>query len=95
VSAVGINPDPVEKQKKSSQKQRSGFPLLSDGDHAVAKAYGVWGEKTMFGKKVRGILRSSFLIDEKAKIIQAWYKISPQDTVLNALQARGGKGNPT
>ncbi len=89
---MGISPDPVEKQKKFSQKHQLGFPLLSDSDHAVAKAYGVWGEKTMYGKKVMGILRSSFLIDEKGKIIQAWYKISPQDTVLKALQALGEKG---
>jgi peroxiredoxin Q/BCP len=95
VNALGISPDPVEKQKKFSQKHQLGFPLLSDSDHAVAKAYDVWGEKTMYGKKVKGILRSSFLIDEQAKIIQAWYKISPQDTVLKALQALGEKGNPT
>ena len=92
---MGISPDPVEKQKEFSQKHQFGFPLLSDSNHAVARAYGVWGEKTMYGKKVMGILRSSFLIDEKAKIIQAWYKISPQDTVLKALQALREKGNPT
>jgi peroxiredoxin Q/BCP len=92
---VGISPDPVEKEKKFSQKHQLGFPLLSDSDDAVARAYGVWGEKTLYGKKVMGIIRSSFLIDEKAKIIQAWYRIRPQDTVPKALQALGGKGNPT
>lgn len=92
---MGISPDPVEKQKKISQKHQLGFPLLSDSDHAVARAYGVWGEKTLYGKKAMGIIRSSFLIDEKAKIIQAWYKISPQDRVPKALQALGGNGNPT
>jgi len=92
---VGISPDPVERQKKFSQKHQFGFPLLSDSDHAVAGAYGVWGEKTMYGKKVMGITRSSFLIDEKATIIRAWYKISPLDTVPKALQTLGEKGNPT
>jgi peroxiredoxin Q/BCP len=91
VTVVGISPDPPEKQKKFEEKHRLNFPLLSDTDHAVAKAYGVWGEKTMYGKKFEGIMRSSFLIDEQGKIIQAWYKISPQDTVPKAYEALGTK----
>jgi peroxiredoxin Q/BCP len=62
------------------------FPLLSDGDHKVAKSYGAWGQKTMYGKKVEGIIRSSFLIDESGKIMAAWYKISPPATVPEALK---------
>jgi peroxiredoxin Q/BCP len=65
--------------------------LLSDVGHAIAKAYGAWGEKTMYGKKFEGIIRSSFLIDERGKIIQAWYKVSPQDTVPKAYEALGAK----
>ncbi len=84
---MGISPDLPEKQKKFDQKQNLNFPLLSDPDHTVAQAYGVWGEKTMYGKKMEGIIRSSFLIDERGRIIQSWYKISPQDTVPKALQA--------
>ncbi len=84
---MGISPDLPEKQKKFDQKQNLNFPLLSDPDHTVAQAYGVWGEKTMYGKKTEGIIRSSFLIDERGRIIQSWYKISPQDTVPKALQA--------
>lgn len=87
VAVVGISPDPPEKQKKFDEKHHLNFPLLSDSDHAVAKAYGVWGEKSMYGKKVMGIIRSSFLIDEQGKIIQAWYKISPKDTVPKAYEA--------
>ena len=89
VSVVGVSPDPPEKQKKFDEKYHLNFPLLSDTDHAVAKAYGVWGEKSMYGKKIEGIIRSSFLIDERGKIIQAWYKISPQDTVPKAYEALG------
>lgn len=86
VAAVGISPDPPEKQKKFDEKYKLKFPLLSDADHAVAEAYGVWVEKNMYGKKSMGILRSSFLIDEKGKIAQAWYKVKPEDTVPGALE---------
>jgi peroxiredoxin Q/BCP len=87
VAALGISPDTPEQQKKFDQKYGLGFPLLSDADHAVADAYGVWGEKSMYGKKYEGIIRSSFLIDEEGKILQAWYKVSPKDTVPKARQA--------
>jgi len=87
MTVVGISPDPPEKQKNFDEKYHLNFPLLSDTDHAVAKAYGVWGEKSMYGKKFEGIIRSSFLIDERGKVIQAWYKISPQDTVPKAYEA--------
>jgi peroxiredoxin Q/BCP len=50
----------------------------------VASAYGVWGKKSMYGKEYEGIIRSSFLVDEKGKIVEAWYKVSPQDTVPKA-----------
>ena len=83
---VGISPDAPDRQNKFDQKHGLGFPLLSDPDHTVADAYGVWGEKSMYGKKYKGIVRSSFLIDDKGKIIQAWYKVSPNDTVPKALQ---------
>jgi len=64
-----------------------GFTLLSDEDHAVAEAYDVWQEKSMYGKKYMGILRSAFLVDEKGTIAEAWYKVSPKDTTANLLKA--------
>ncbi|MGB6063778.1 MAG: redoxin domain-containing protein [Desulfomonilaceae bacterium] len=67
-----------------------GFPLLSDEDHSVAQAYGVWGEKKMYGKSYEGIIRSSFLVDEKGMIIKSWYKVSPVDTVPNVVKALAG-----
>ena len=85
--ALGISPDNVAAQKKFSDKLALNFPLLSDKDHAVAEAYGVWGEKSLYGKKHFGITRSSFVIDEKGRILEAWYKISPDDTVPKALAA--------
>jgi peroxiredoxin Q/BCP len=87
VAVLGISPDAPNVQAKFAAKETIRFPLLSDTDHTVAKAYGVWGEKSLYGKKFEGIIRSSFLIDEKGKIIQAWYKVSPADTVPNALGA--------
>jgi peroxiredoxin Q/BCP len=84
---VGISPDLPDKQKKFDEKYGLGFPLLSDPDHAVAEAYGVWGEKKLYGKAFMGIIRSAFLIDEKGVVQQAWYKVSPKDTPKNLLKA--------
>ncbi len=89
IAVVGISPDKPDKQKKFDQKYSLGFPLLSDQDHAVAKAYGAWGEKKMYGKVYEGIIRSSFLINEEGKILDAWYKIAPADTVQNVRKALG------
>jgi peroxiredoxin Q/BCP len=63
--------------------------LLSDLVHAVADAYGVWGEKVNYGKTYLGVIRSSFLIDEDGVIERAWYKVAPKDTVPNARKALG------
>ena len=87
ISFVGISPDAPEKQKKFAEKYDLGFPLLSDPDHTTAEAWGAWGEKTMYGKKYMGIIRSAFLVDEKGKIAQAWPKVSPKDTVPNVMAA--------
>jgi peroxiredoxin Q/BCP len=84
---IGVSPDKPAAQKKFDTKYNLGFPLLSDPDHAVAEAYDVWQEKSMYGKKYMGILRSAFLIDEKGKIERAWYKVSPKDTPTNLLAA--------
>lgn len=87
IAAAGISPDPPDKQMKFDQKHKLGFPLISDPDNKVAKAYGAWGKKSMYGKKFEGIIRSAFLIDEKAKVLQAWYKVKPDDTVPLALES--------
>jgi peroxiredoxin Q/BCP len=84
---IGISPDKPTAQAKFDQKYGLGFPLLSDVDHAVAEAWGTWGEKSMYGKKYMGIVRSAFLIDEKGAIAEAWYKVSPKDTPANLLKA--------
>jgi peroxiredoxin Q/BCP len=88
-AVIGISPDAPAKQAKFDKKYTLGFPLLADEDHAVAEAYGVWTEKSMYGRKYMGILRSAFLVDEKGKLAEVWYKISPADTPKNLLAALG------
>ena len=85
VSALGISPDKPSKHKKFDDKYELGFPLLSDPDNEVAKLYGAWGKKSMYGKTYEGIIRSSFVIDGKGKVIQASYKVKPLDTVPKAI----------
>ena len=80
IAVIGISPDTPETQKKFDDKHNLGFSLLSDPDHKIAEAFGVWGEKKMYGKTFMGIIRSSFLIDENGNIEHAWYKISPKNT---------------
>ncbi|MBM3741706.1 MAG: thioredoxin-dependent thiol peroxidase [Actinomycetota bacterium] len=84
---VGVSPDEPTKQLKFDKKYGLGFTLLADTDHKVAKAYKVWKKKSMYGREYMGIERSAFLIDEKGKILNAWYKISPKDTPTNLLEA--------
>jgi peroxiredoxin Q/BCP len=89
IAAVGISPDVPAKQKKFAEKYSLNFPLLADTEHKVAEAFGTWGEKSMYGKKYMGIIRSSFLFDEGGKLMQAWYNVKPLDTVPNVRQALG------
>ena len=86
---IGISPDAPAKLKKFDDKYSLGFTLLSDEDHAVAEQFGVWVEKSMYGRKYMGVQRSSFLIDEKGRIERAWPKISPKETPTQLLKALG------
>jgi thioredoxin-dependent peroxiredoxin len=87
VDVVGISPDEPSKQLAFDQKYSLGFPLLADTDHAVAEAWGTWGEKTYKGKTYVGIIRSSFLVDEEGRIERTWYKVKPENTVPEAQAA--------
>jgi thioredoxin-dependent peroxiredoxin len=90
LKVVGISPDQPARQQKFDAKYNLAFPLLADPDHRVAEAYGAWGEKTLYGKKSLGIIRSSFLIDAAGKIVAAWYGVKPEDTVPKAEKALRG-----
>jgi len=89
---LGISPDPVKKVKKFHDKQALNFTLLADEDHAVTDAYGVWVEKSMYGKTYWGAQRATFVIDPKGVVAHVIPKASPKthdDEVLKALAAMG------
>jgi thioredoxin-dependent peroxiredoxin len=75
---LGVSPDPVSSHEKFKAKYDLNFPLLADEDHTVAEAYGVWKEKSMYGRKYWGIERSTFLIDADGVIEKAWRKVKPK-----------------
>jgi peroxiredoxin Q/BCP len=82
---LGVSPDGVKSHQKFKTKHNLPFLLLVDEDHAVAEAYGAWGEKSMYGKTYMGILRSHFVIDENGRIADAQVKVSPTDSVERAV----------
>ncbi len=84
---VGVSPDAPARQARFADKYSLGFPLLSDADHAVADAYGAWGERSMYGRKYMGIIRSAFLVDGEGRISHAWPAVKPKDTAPNLLAA--------
>jgi thioredoxin-dependent peroxiredoxin len=89
---LGISPDPVKKVKKFHEKQALNFALLADEDHAVAEAYGVWVEKSMYGKTYWGVQRTTFVIDAEGKVAEVLAKVKPathDDQVLAVLESAG------
>ncbi len=72
---VGISPDPVEKLAKFTDKDELNFPVLSDEDHAVAEAYGAWGEKKNYGRVYEGLIRSTIVINENGTVDVAQYNV--------------------
>ncbi len=80
---LGVSPDSEKKHQKFIDKHALPFSLLADEDHAVAEAYGVWGEKSMYGRKYMGILRTTFVIDEKGKLSNIIEKV---DTKAHSKQ---------
>ena len=74
-AVLGISPDKPEKLAKFRDRDSVTFPLLSDPDRTTLEAYGAFGEKTMYGKKVTGVIRSTFVVDEKGKVEVAQYNV--------------------
>lgn len=90
VAVLGISPDGIKKHQKFREKHELDVRLAADEDHAVAERYGVWVEKSMYGRKYMGIERSTFLIDGKGRIAEAWHKVKVPghaDAVLAAAKA--------
>jgi thioredoxin-dependent peroxiredoxin len=85
----GISPDPIKRIAAFDAKYGLGFTLLADEDHAVADAYGVWVEKSMYGRKYWGVQRATFIIDADGRIAKVFPKVSPSthdEVVLRALE---------
>lgn len=87
---LGISDDPIEDLKKWQAKINLPYDLLSDVDHQVIEAYGAWGEKNNYGKKYMGTVRSHWVIDENGILIDERLKISPTDSVEEAVKAVAG-----
>jgi peroxiredoxin Q/BCP len=86
-AVIGISPDPPKRQAAFDTKYGLGFPLLSDVSHTVAESYGVWVERSMYGRSYMGIERSAFLVGEDGDLEEVWYKIGPAATAENLLKA--------
>ena len=86
-SVLGISPDPPKRQAAFDAKFSLGFPLLSDVSHTVAESYGVWVERSMYGRTYMGIERSAFLVGEDGTLENVWYKVAPAATAENLLKA--------
>lgn len=87
LEVIGVSPDPIPPIDKFAQKFGLEFPLASDEDHKVAEAYGVWVEKSMYGKTYMGMERSSFLVGADGKIVRIWRKVKPEAHAAQVLEA--------
>ena len=84
---LGVSPDSAKSHQKFRSKYDLPFPLLPDTDHAIAEAYGVWQEKSMYGRKYMGIVRSHFVIDEQGKVVEAAYNVKAKESPALSLKA--------
>ena len=84
---LGVSPDDSQSHQKFKTKYDLPFTLLVDEDHVIAEQYGAWGEKSMYGKKYMGVVRSHFVIDETGKVADTQYKISPKNSLPEAMKA--------
>jgi peroxiredoxin Q/BCP len=89
VVLLGASPDSAKSHKKFAEKFSLGFPLLADTDTSVAQAYGVWVEKSMYGRKYMGIERTTFAIDENGIITHIWPKVKVNGHVDEVMEALG------
>ena len=86
-TVLGISPDSAESHEKFKAKFSLPFPLLADEDHAVAEKYGVWQEKSMYGRKYMGVARTTFIIDAKGRIAMVFEKVKPEDHAIEVAEA--------
>jgi peroxiredoxin Q/BCP len=84
---LGISPDEPKALKKWKDKENLPYDLLSDPDHKIIDAWGAWGERSMYGRKFMGVIRSHWVIDENGMILDEQVKISPKDSIKKAVKA--------
>lgn len=87
LEVIGVSPDPMPPIEKFAKKYGLEFPLASDEDHMVAEAYGVWVQKSMYGKTYMGMERSSVLVGADGKIVRIWRKVKPEQHAAQVLEA--------
>lgn len=87
VVVLGVSPDTVDSHARFRDKYKLNFPLLADPDRALAEKYGAWREKNMYGKKVMGIQRSTYLIDADGKVAKVWPRVKPEEHATQVLAA--------
>lgn len=91
VTVLGISPDPVRRLERFREKEGLTFPLLSDAEHSVCDAYGVWVEKSMYGRTYWGVERSTFVVGPDGVLEEALYKVTPTGHAAAVLASlRGG-----
>lgn len=86
VAIIGVSRDKPEAQKKWAEKYELPFPLLSDPDHAIHDKYGAWGEKTMYGKKMEGVIRTTVVIGEDGKVIKIYPNVKAKGHAAKVLE---------
>ena len=87
---LGVSPDSVASHRKFKAKHDLPFLLLADPDHVVAEAYGVWGEKSMYGRKYQGVFRTTFVIDKRGRILRVFEKVKPKEHAAEVLAVLKG-----
>ena len=85
-TVVGVSPDSIKSHKSFKEKQGLNFILLSDPDHVLAEKYGVWKEKSMYGRKYMGIERSTFVLDKSGNIEKEWRKVKVKGHVDEVIE---------
>ena len=84
---LGVSPDNPKSHRKFKEKNALPYTLLADIDHKIAEQYGVWQEKSMYGRKYMGVARTTFIIDPKGRIAKVFEKVKPEDHAIEVAEA--------
>ncbi len=87
IEIIGVSPDDVNSHKKFCNKMGIQFPLLADVEKEISQKFGVWGKKKFMGREYMGVMRSTFLVNEKGKIFKIYPKVKPAGHALEVLEA--------